>query len=118
MRFRCLDLPIPVIFFTILLNSLGFGILIPIIPLLLADPKSQYYMLPAGFTLAQAIPVAMLSGFIAAALTPSSPAIVAALVIVLCGIIFTVFYRPGVELPDKRQLLFIFIDVCFNHPCN
>jgi MFS transporter, DHA1 family, tetracycline resistance protein len=53
MRLKCLDLPIPVIFFTIFLNSLGFGILIPVIPLLLANPKSQYFMLPANFTLAQ-----------------------------------------------------------------
>ena len=53
MKFKCLDLPIPVIFFTILLNALGFGILIPIIPLLLADPKSQYFMLPPSFTLGQ-----------------------------------------------------------------
>jgi DHA1 family tetracycline resistance protein-like MFS transporter len=49
--------------------------------------------------LAQAIP-AMLSGFIAAALTPSSPAIVAASVIILCGIIFAVFYRPGIEVAE------------------
>jgi DHA1 family tetracycline resistance protein-like MFS transporter len=53
MKFRCLDLPIPVVFFTILLNALGFGILIPIIPLLLADPKSQYFMLPHSFSLGQ-----------------------------------------------------------------
>jgi len=52
-KFKCLDLPIPVIFFTLLLNALGFGILIPIIPLLLADPKSQYFMLPHTFTLGQ-----------------------------------------------------------------
>lgn len=53
MKFKCLALPMPVIFFTILLNALGFGILIPIIPLLLADPKSQYFMLPHSFTLGQ-----------------------------------------------------------------
>lgn len=53
MKLKCLDLPIPVIFFTLLLNALGFGILIPIIPLLLADPKSQYFMLPHTFTLGQ-----------------------------------------------------------------
>jgi MFS transporter, DHA1 family, tetracycline resistance protein len=53
MKFKCLDLPIPVIFFTLLLNALGFGILIPIIPLLLADPKSQYFILPHTFTLGQ-----------------------------------------------------------------
>ncbi len=53
MILKCKNLPIPVIFFTILLNALGFGILIPIIPLLLADPTSKYYMLPAGFTLQQ-----------------------------------------------------------------
>lgn len=53
MKFKCLDLPIPVIFFTLLLNALGFGILIPIIPLLLADPRSQYFMLPHSLTLGQ-----------------------------------------------------------------
>src|SRR5680860_992737 len=53
MKFRCRNLPIPVIFFTIMLNALGFGILIPIIPLLLADPKSQYFMLPHSLTLDQ-----------------------------------------------------------------
>ena len=52
-KFKCLDLPLPVIFFTLLLNALGFGILIPIIPLLLADPGSQYFMLPPSFTLGQ-----------------------------------------------------------------
>jgi len=53
MRLKCLDLPIPVIFFTSVLNSLGFGILIPVIPLLLANPSSQYFMLPQNFTLQQ-----------------------------------------------------------------
>jgi DHA1 family tetracycline resistance protein-like MFS transporter len=52
-KFKCIDLPLPVIFFTLLLNALGFGILIPIIPLLLADPTSQYFMLPPSFTLGQ-----------------------------------------------------------------
>ncbi len=36
---------IPVIFFTIFLDMLGYGILIPVIPLLLADPASEFYML-------------------------------------------------------------------------
>ena len=53
MRLKRLDLPIPIIFFTSVLNSLGFGILIPVIPLLLANPSSQYFMLPKNFTLQQ-----------------------------------------------------------------
>ena len=53
MRLKCLDLPIPIIFFTSVLNSLGFGVLIPVIPLLLANPSSQYFMLPENFTLQQ-----------------------------------------------------------------
>ncbi len=40
--------PLFIIIFTIFLDSLGFGILIPIVPLLLADPASNFYILPAG----------------------------------------------------------------------
>lgn len=42
--------------------------------------------------LAQSVP-AILSGFIAASLTPSSPAFVASIVMVLAGVAFIVFYR-------------------------
>jgi MFS transporter, DHA1 family, tetracycline resistance protein len=42
--------PLPAVFLTIFLDVLGVGILIPIIPLLLADPRSAYYLLPAGWT--------------------------------------------------------------------
>ncbi len=38
--------PLPVIFVTLFLNAIGFGILIPIIPLVLADPRSSFYLLP------------------------------------------------------------------------
>ncbi len=37
-----------IIIFTIFLDALGFGIMIPIVPLLLADPASNFYLLPAG----------------------------------------------------------------------
>lgn len=36
------------IFLTIFLDALGFAILIPIVPLLLADPSSTFYILPEG----------------------------------------------------------------------
>ena len=49
--------------------------------------------------MAQAIP-AMLTGFIAASLTPSSPSIVAAGVIILGGMIFIVTYRK----PDIKKI--------------
>jgi MFS transporter, DHA1 family, tetracycline resistance protein len=37
-----------VIFFIVFVDLLGFGILIPVIPLLLADPSSPYYLLAGG----------------------------------------------------------------------
>jgi len=40
--------PLFIVIFTIFLDSLGFGILIPIVPLLLADPGSNFYLLPPG----------------------------------------------------------------------
>lgn len=43
--------PLFTILFTIFLDSLGFGILIPIVPLLLADPASNFYILPTGVSL-------------------------------------------------------------------
>ncbi len=41
---------LPAVIFTIFLDVLGVGILIPIIPQLLANPHSAYYLLPAGWT--------------------------------------------------------------------
>lgn len=41
---------LPVVLLTIFLDVLGVGILIPIIPQLLANPMSAYYLLPAGWT--------------------------------------------------------------------
>jgi len=45
--------PLLVILFTVFVDLLGFGILIPVIPLLLADPSSSYYLLPKGFSVQQ-----------------------------------------------------------------
>lgn len=53
-----------VIFFTIFIDLLGFGILIPVIPILLADPRSPAFLLPAGWTLNQGF---ILLGFLTAA---------------------------------------------------
>lgn len=39
---------LPTLFFTIFLDMVGVGILIPVIPVLLADPSSPHYLLPAG----------------------------------------------------------------------
>lgn len=41
------------ILFTIFVDMLGVGILIPVIPLLLADPRSPYYLLPQGMNIRQ-----------------------------------------------------------------
>lgn len=43
--------PLAVIFLTIFVDMLGFGILIPVIPLLLADPQSPYYLLPDYYSI-------------------------------------------------------------------
>jgi len=52
-----------VIFLTIFIDMLGFGILIPVIPILLADPRSSQFLLPAGWTLQQGF---ILLGFLTA----------------------------------------------------
>ena len=43
--------PLLVVFLTIFVDMLGYGILIPVIPLLLADPNYTFYLLPSGFGL-------------------------------------------------------------------
>ena len=45
--------PLPVVIFTVFLDLVGFGILIPIIPQLLANPRSEFYLLPSNFTVSQ-----------------------------------------------------------------
>lgn len=45
--------PLPVIFFTVFIDLLGFGILIPVIPQLLANPNSTFFLLPKGMTVQQ-----------------------------------------------------------------
>lgn len=52
-----------VLFFTIFIDLLGFGILIPVIPILLADPRSPEFLLPAGMTISQGF---ILLGFLTA----------------------------------------------------
>lgn len=44
-----------IVFFTIFIDMLGIGILIPVIPQLLANPGSEYYLLPNGWTPAQGL---------------------------------------------------------------
>ena len=45
--------PLPVVIFTVFLDLVGFGILIPVIPQLLANPRSEFYLLPSGLTPSQ-----------------------------------------------------------------
>jgi len=42
-----------VILFTIFVDLLGFGVLIPVIPLLLGDPVSKYYLIGGKFSVSQ-----------------------------------------------------------------
>jgi DHA1 family tetracycline resistance protein-like MFS transporter len=55
--------PLFVILFTVFVDLLGFGILIPVIPLLLADPASSYYLLPSNLSVNQGF---ILLGFLTA----------------------------------------------------
>jgi len=41
---------LPVVLFTIFIDLIGVGLLIPVIPQLLANPHSGFYLLPAGWT--------------------------------------------------------------------
>lgn len=45
--------PMLTIFLTVFVDLLGVGVLIPVMPLLLGDPTSPYYILPAGWSLQQ-----------------------------------------------------------------
>jgi MFS family permease len=45
--------PLLVILSIVFLDLVGVGILIPIVPILLAGPRSPYYVLPAGYTVQQ-----------------------------------------------------------------
>ena len=45
--------PLLVILSIVFLDLVGVGILIPIVPILLAGPQSPYYVLPAGYTVQQ-----------------------------------------------------------------
>ncbi len=55
--------PLPVVLFTVFIDLLGYGILIPVIPQLLANPRSEFYLLPEGFTVQQGY---ILLGFLTA----------------------------------------------------
>lgn len=54
---------IPVILLTIFIDIIGYGIMIPIIPLLLTDPSSSFYLLGSDYTLNQGL---ILLGFLSA----------------------------------------------------
>lgn len=45
--------PLPVLLFTIFVDLIGFGIIIPIIPQLLANPESDFFLLTGGQSLDQ-----------------------------------------------------------------
>lgn len=45
--------PLPIVLFTIFVDLIGFGIIIPIIPQLLANPASEFFLLPKGQSIQQ-----------------------------------------------------------------
>lgn len=45
--------PLPIVFLIVFLDLLGIGILIPIVPQLLANPDSPFYLLPVGWSVEQ-----------------------------------------------------------------
>lgn len=45
---------LPVVFLTVFIDMLGFGVLIPVIPQLLGNPESPFYLLPASVPLSTA----------------------------------------------------------------
>ena len=55
--------PVAVVFFTIFLDLIGVGLLIPIIPQIVANPASNFYLLPNGFSISDGY---ILLGFLTA----------------------------------------------------
>lgn len=63
MNRRTFSSPLFIIFFTVFVDVIGVGILIPVIPQLLASAQSPYYLLPSGWSLSQGyILLGILSG--------------------------------------------------------
>jgi DHA1 family tetracycline resistance protein-like MFS transporter len=54
MRKKLQSKPLFIIFYTVLLDLVGFGILMPILPVLMADPTSPFYLLPPDVSLKSA----------------------------------------------------------------
>lgn len=63
LRTKLANNPLAVIFFTIFVDLIGFGIVIPVIPQLIANPASEFYILPSNFTVQQGY---ILLGFLTA----------------------------------------------------
>lgn len=58
--------PLPAVIFTVFVDMLGIGILLPVMPRLLADPTSEYYLLPAGMSIQTGF---IILGFLTASFT-------------------------------------------------
>ena len=54
---------LPTLLFTVFIDMLGVGILLPVVPQLLGNPQSPAYMLPDGWTPKQGL---ILFGFLTA----------------------------------------------------
>lgn len=54
MRKKLQSKPLFVIFYTVFLDLIGFGILMPILPVLMTDPSSSFYLLPASLDIKHA----------------------------------------------------------------
>ncbi len=54
---------LPIVLFTVFIDLVGVGILLPVVPQLLANPHSSFYLLPAGWTYKQGL---ILLGFLIA----------------------------------------------------
>ncbi len=63
LRSRIASNPLPVIFFTIFVDLVGFGIVIPVIPQLIANPTSEFYILGTNISVNQGY---ILLGFLTA----------------------------------------------------
>lgn len=48
LKTKLLNNPLPILLFTIFVDLIGFGIIIPIIPQLLANPSSEFFLLKGG----------------------------------------------------------------------
>src|SRR5258708_39907877 len=92
--------PLGILIFTVFIDLLSYGIMIPVIPLLFANPRSKYFLLPPNVPLAH--------GYILLGLLLASFPLAQFLTTPILGQLSDQFGR-------KRLLAFSLLGTCFSY---